>query len=38
MEAQDWAQYLCGGLNVEELISRVALLPQVRGWLGWWRR
>ncbi|WIA14572.1 hypothetical protein OEZ85_003088 [Tetradesmus obliquus] len=28
MEAQDWAQYLCGGLNMKDLVSRVALLPQ----------
>jgi hypothetical protein len=31
MEVQDWAQYLCGGLNMRDLVSRVALLPQVRG-------
>jgi hypothetical protein len=30
MEVQDWAQYLCGGLNMKDLVSRVALLPQVR--------
>jgi hypothetical protein len=30
MEVQDWAQYLAGGLNAPDLISRVALLPQVR--------
>jgi hypothetical protein len=30
MEVQDWAQYLCGGLNMRDLVSRVALLPQVR--------
>lgn len=29
MEVQDWAQYLCGGVNVDDLVSRVALLPQV---------
>ncbi|KAF6256132.1 hypothetical protein COO60DRAFT_144260 [Scenedesmus sp. NREL 46B-D3] len=28
MEVQDWAQYLCGGLNMRDLVSRVALLPQ----------
>lgn len=33
MEVQDWAQYLCGGLNVPDLISRIALLPHV-GILG----
>jgi hypothetical protein len=29
LEVQDWAQYLAGGLNAPDLISRVALLPQV---------
>eukprot|EP00879_Flechtneria_rotunda_P015560 GHRR01016273.1.p1 GENE.GHRR01016273.1~~GHRR01016273.1.p1 ORF type:complete len:376 (+),score=247.41 GHRR01016273.1:1-1128(+) len=28
MEAPDWAQYLCGGLNMPDMVSRVALLPQ----------
>lgn len=36
MEVQDWAQYLCGGLNMPDLVSRVALLPQV-GCAGVWR-
>jgi len=35
MEVQDWAQYLCGGVNVDDLVSRVALLPQVRQHPGW---
>jgi hypothetical protein len=34
MEVQDWAQYLCGGLNMRDLVSRVALLPQVGLLLG----
>jgi hypothetical protein len=28
LEAADWAQHLCGGLNAPYLLSRVALLPQ----------
>jgi hypothetical protein len=42
MEVPDWAQFVAGGLNAPDLISRVALLPQVSfqapvEWLWLWK-